>query len=39
MVDSTYHVNRHGFQPYTLTVKDGNGHGQALGQALLVNEK
>ena len=39
MVDGTYRVNRHGFPLYTLMVKDGNGHGQAVGQALLVNEK
>ena len=39
MIDGTYRVNRQKFPLYTIMVKDGNGNGQAVAQALLADEK
>ena len=39
VVDGTYRVNRRQFPLYSVMVKDGNGNGQAIAQALLVDEK
>ena len=38
-MDGTYQVNRNRFPLYTIMVRNGNGHGQAVAQALVADEK